>query len=239
MSTFSKIYHFGYFSEVYIFPQKSNEFALPQGWLAILFLLAVGAYLIGSINFAMVLSRARYHQDIRDYGSKNAGTTNMMRTYGKKAAALTLLGDILKGVFCCAVGIFFVGVWGGYVAGTACVVGHIFPIWFQFRGGKGVATTAAVVLCLSPLTFLLLFGIFVLLVLTTRYISLGSVVAMLFYPLTLYRFFTTGIETSVIVFPSRVWFSFFIAILIIYKHKDNIRRLWEGKENKFSLNHKK
>ncbi len=239
MSWFTKVYRFGLFSDVIPDPSQSIDaftVTYPSLWALLLIALAVGAYLLGSVNCAMVVSRHAYHEDIRDYGSKNAGTTNMMRTYGKKAAGLTLLGDILKGVLSCTVGILLMGETGGYVAGFFCIVGHIFPIWFEFRGGKGVATTAAVVLCLSPATFGVLFGLFVLLVLLTRYISLGSVVAMLFYPFVLWSFSLLPKNAPYfMVCPWRALVALAIAVLIVYKHRENIRRLMSGKENKFSF----
>lgn len=239
MSWFTRMYHFGLLPHVT--PDVTGsidtyQVTYPKLWFFVLIGIAVAGYLLGSINSALLVSRRAYHEDIRDFGSKNAGATNMMRTYGKGAAGLTLLGDILKGVLACAVGIVLLGERGGYVAGLFCIVGHVFPVWFGFRGGKGVATTAAVVLCLSPITFLVLFSLFVLLVALTRYISLGSVCAMLFYPFALWSFSTTGQRMAYfIACPERALIALAIAALVIYKHKENIRRLFAGKENKFSF----
>ena len=147
--------------------------------LLMLFCIAV-PYLLGSVNFALVISKVFYHDDIRKYGSGNAGMTNMLRTYGKSAAAATLLCDMLKSVVSVLFGSFLLGTaFGGYLAGMFCVIGHIFPIFFKFKGGKGVATVAAMILTLDPLCFLILAVIFLLLVAATRYVSLGSVICMM------------------------------------------------------------
>lgn len=189
------------------------------------------AYLLGSLNFAIILSKKEYNQDIRTFGSKNAGMTNMMRTYGKKAATLTLLGDALKAVVASLFGYVLLGMCGAYIAGVFCIIGHMFPAYYGFRGGKGVVTAAASILMCDPVVFLLLFVIFVLIVLATKYISLGSIMGMLLYPIILDRVskLLTGHTSPFIIF------SILIAALVIIKHHENIKRLLEGKENKFSF----
>ncbi|MBO7310963.1 MAG: glycerol-3-phosphate 1-O-acyltransferase PlsY [Clostridia bacterium] len=193
---------------------------------------AIAAYLLGSLNFAIIISGRAYKQDIRQYGSKNAGMTNMMRTYGKKAAALTLLGDALKAILAGIVGYAVLGERAASVAGVACVVGHMFPIFFKFKGGKGVVTTAAAVLMTNPFVFLILLILFVIIVLGTRYISVGSVMCMLIYP-----FLLSAVDTAITggcdIFA--LMSAMLIMALVIYKHKDNIKRLRQGKENKFSF----
>ncbi|MBR0454787.1 MAG: glycerol-3-phosphate 1-O-acyltransferase PlsY [Clostridia bacterium] len=191
----------------------------------------IAAYLLGSINFAIIISGKKSKQDIRDHGSKNAGMTNMMRTYGKKAAGLTLLGDALKAVAACLVGYVLIGSLGAYIAGLFCILGHIFPIFYKFKGGKGVVTTAVAILMCNPLVFVVLFLLFVIIVLFTRYISLGSVVCVMLYPLLLdsvSRIFT-GHPTPYVVF------AMITAVVVVVKHWGNIKRLAEGKESKFSF----
>ena len=191
----------------------------------------IAAYLLGSINFAIIISGKKYKQDIRDHGSKNAGMTNMMRTYGKKAAGFTLLGDALKAVAACLVGYVLIGSLGAYIAGLFCILGHIFPIFYKFKGGKGVVTTAVAILMCNPLVFVVLFLLFVIIVLFTRYISLGSVVCVMLYPLLLdsvSRIFT-GHPTPYVVF------AMITAVVVVVKHWGNIKRLAEGKESKFSF----
>lgn len=196
------------------------------------FLCIVIPYLLGSVNFALVISKLFYHDDIRKYGSGNAGMTNMLRTYGKAAAAGTLLCDMLKSVVSVLLGMAIYSYMGGYIAGLFCILGHIFPVFFRFRGGKGVATVAAMILTLDPPCFLILMIVFVLLVATTRYVSLGSVICMMLYPIITYKLATHGS----IGFP--VLISFIIAAIIIFMHRENIKRLREHKENKISFKKK-
>ncbi len=199
-------------------------------WIVGALLCAVTAYLLGSLNFAIIISGRQYKQDIRNYGSKNAGMTNMMRTYGKKAAALTLLGDALKAVFAGLIGYALLGQLGAYIAGCACVIGHMFPVFYKFRGGKGVVTTAASVLMCNPFVFLILLICFIAIVAGTRYISLGSVMCMLVYP-----FLLSAIDTWLLGGCPYVLFALLTSVLVIFKHRENIKRLREGKENKFSF----
>lgn len=199
-------------------------------WIVGVVLTLVISYLLGSLNFAIIISGRTYKQDIRDFGSKNAGMTNMMRTYGKKAAALTLLGDALKAIVAGLVGYALLGQLGAYIAGCACVVGHMFPVFYKFRGGKGVVTTAASVLMCNPFVFVILLICFVAIVAGTRYISLGSVMCMLVYP-----FLLSALDTWLIGGCPYVLFALLMSVLVIFKHKDNIKRLREGKENKFSF----
>ena len=199
-------------------------------WVTGFILCAVIAYLLGSLNFAIIISGRTYKQDIREYGSKNAGMTNMMRTYGKKAAGLTLLGDALKAVVAGLIGYAVLGQLGAYVAGTACVIGHMFPVFYKFKGGKGVVTTAASVLMCNPFVFVIMLVIFVIIVAGTRYISLGSVMCMLMYPFVL-----NTIDTWLSGGCPYVIFALLMAVLVIFKHRENIKRLRQGKENKFSF----
>ncbi|MBR2354626.1 MAG: glycerol-3-phosphate 1-O-acyltransferase PlsY [Clostridia bacterium] len=195
-----------------------------------IFAVAVIAYLLGSLNFAIIISGRRYKEDIRSHGSKNAGMTNMMRTYGKSAAALTLVGDALKAVVSCLVGYAVFGLMGAYIAGLFCIVGHMFPIFYRFKGGKGVVTAAITILMCNPFVFLILFALFVIIVLFTKYISLGSIMCMLLYPLVLHRInLLFGQPTPEIPFV------LLMTVLVVFKHRENIGRLLKGKESKFSF----
>ena len=207
--------------------------------LAVL-LCAVGgiiAYFLGSLNFAVIISKVKFHEDIRKYGSGNAGMTNMLRTYGKAAATFTLLGDAAKAAVSVMIGTLLCGEAGAYIAGLCCVIGHSFPIYYGFKGGKGIVVTAMTILCLNWLAFVILFAIFVLLVATTKYLSLGSIIGMLLYPLMLNRLypFTHGGMSEGAV-PAIV--SILNAALVIWLHRENLKRLWKGNENKFSLKKK-
>ena len=198
-------------------------------------LTALIAYTLGSLNFALILSKRMYGEDIREFGSKNAGTTNMARTYGKKAALFTILGDILKGIVSVIVGSFLMGATlGGYFAGLMCVIGHIFPVFYGFRGGKGVATAAAVILVVNPVVFLVVLGVFALTVLLTRYVSLGSCLAAAIFPFMTFQFIAGKVPDWGCAFI----FSFIMAMLVICKHHTNLRRLANGQESKFSFKKK-
>ncbi len=198
-------------------------------------LCALIGYLLGSLNFALILSGKMYKDDIRKHGSKNAGTTNMMRTYGNKAAGLTILGDMLKAVVAVILGALLMGLYfGGYAAALGCVVGHVFPVFFGFKGGKGVATAAAAILVLNPLAFLCVLGVFLLSVLFTRYISLGSVLGAAVFPLI--TFYTCyGSKTLAAGSGFAFLCAFIIAVIVIVKHHANLSRLAHGTESKFSF----
>ena len=189
-------------------------------------------YLLGSINFSIIISKKQYNQDIRDFGSQNAGMTNMMRTYGSKAAGLTLLGDALKAVVAGLLGYVGFGQNGAYFAGLFCILGHLFPVFFRFRGGKGVVTAAMTVLMCNPFVFLILLILFVIIVLFSKYISLGSVMCILIYPVLLNRI--DKIFFGVNAMPYHA-IAILIAILIVFKHIENIKRLMNGTERKFSF----
>ena len=202
-------------------------------------------YILGSLNFAIIISKIFYHDDIRKYGSGNAGTTNMLRTYGKIPAAATLLLDMSKGAISVLFGVLILGTAkhipdyytgafaGNYIAGLFAILGHMFPCFYRFKGGKGVATTAVVILCTSPITFLILLACFVIIVLGSKMISLGSVMCMLIYPLVLSKF-TQG-DSATVLQPQAVLFAFIIMGLVVFMHRSNIKRIWEGTESKLSF----
>ncbi len=191
-------------------------------------------YLLGSINSAVLLSRVVYRDDIRKHGSGNAGTTNMLRTYGKAAALFTLLGDILKTVLAVSCGSLLMGAFlGGWVAALFCMLGHIFPVYSRFKGGKGVLCAATAVAMLSPLAFLCVLLTFIILVSMTKYVSLGSIVGGLMLPLFINLFNnitnTGGINGLI---------SVMIALLILWCHRTNITRIQNRTESKLSFRKK-
>ena len=207
-------------------------------------------YLLGSFNFGLIISKRKYNDDIRTHGSGNAGTTNMLRTYGKTAAILTLLGDMLKAFVAVGLGYLILNlnyqgvdpvteetVWirdaaGAAIAGLFVMLGHMFPCFYKFKGGKGVATSGMVILMISWPTFLILFAIFVIIVLGTRYVSLGSVMCLALYPVILTAFSGGQNGTACLA-------AVLMAVLVIYMHRANIKRLWKGQESKISLGKKK
>lgn len=198
--------------------------------VAVYALCALIGYVFGSLNFSVIISKMKYSEDIRTQGSKNGGATNMLRVHGAKAGAITFLLDALKGIVAVTLASLLLGVPGGYFAALFCVIGHIFPVFFNFKGGKGVATAAACILALTPLAFIILVVIFVLMVATTRYVSLGSITAALFFPLVINMLITPFI---VIIASSILMMCF-----IVMAHKPNIQRLLNGTENKLSFKKK-
>ncbi len=206
---------------------------------------AVIAYFLGSLNFAVIISKVKFKDDIRRYGSGNAGMTNMLRTYGKAAAAFTLIGDLAKAVVSIMLGSLLAGETGAYIAGIFCVIGHSYPIYYHFKGGKGIVVTATTILCLEPVVFLILFTIFVIIVAGTKYLSLGSIIAMFLYPIFLDSMYPVmnpiydmaGNNISNLpAIPAII--SMLNAAFVIWLHRENIKRLLAGKENKFSLKKK-
>ncbi len=203
----------------------------------IMLLCIVIPYLIGSINFAIIFSRGIHHDDVRRHGSGNAGSTNMLRTYGLKTALLTFVCDLLKGVISALIGLFVMPYYTGfmYISALACLLGHAFPVFYGFKGGKCVASLAGVILICNPGAFVLLFLAFVFIVLLSHYISLGSVLCALAFPLVniFIPFYTTVIP------PVGIIVSLLMSALVIFLHRQNIVRLWKGTERKVSFRSKK
>lgn len=196
---------------------------------------AAAAYLLGSVSFAIVVSKSLYHQDVRQFGSGNAGMTNILRTYGKKAAALTLAGDFLKGVAAVLISRLIFAVMGvtlfdgAYVGGLFAILGHLYPVYFGFRGGKGILTSIGIIAVINPLVFLGLLIIGLPLIFLTKIVSVGSLAGAVCYPfLTLLVDFWQG-GVSWLDFS----FSLVIALLVIWMHRSNIKRLLNGTENRF------
>lgn len=189
---------------------------------------AVFGYLVGSLNSAILVSRF-YKKDIRNEGSKNAGLTNVLRVLGKKAAIAVLLLDLLKGVITTGLGYILVKdqLSGALVAGIFTVIGHIFPVFFKFKGGKGILISLSVLLMTDWRIALIGLGIFIIIVGLTRYVSLGSITAMFLSPLFAWLF---NHEPFFIISMG------FLAALTIFMHRSNVRRLLNGTENKLSFN---
>jgi len=204
------------------------------------------SYLLGSVNSAIIISRVLYRDDIRKHGSGNAGMTNMLRTYGLGAAGLTLLGDLLKTALAVAVG----GVLFGfqyksaisvseicYMAGLFAVLGHIFPIFYGFKGGKGVLATATMTLILAPIPFLLLITLFVAVVAISKYVSLGSVTAATLLPVLVNGYYTLVFGNPPM--PITALSTILLAIIIVWCHRANLQRISDKTESKISFKRKK
>lgn len=197
-------------------------------WLPIL---AV-AYLLGSIPFGYVLVRIFRKQDIRSTGSGNIGATNVVRSGAKGLGILTLVLDLLKAFAAVAIALHFAPGTPGFpsdlavAAGIAAVLGHVFPIWLRFKGGKGVASALGVFLALAPLAALCALGVFLVVFAITRYVSLASILAAVMLP----PFCMLWLPDRSPVFVGGI---IFLALLVIAKHHANIARLMQGKENRF------
>ena len=221
------------------------------------------AYFLGGINFAIIISKKKFGADIRDYGSGNAGMTNMMRTFGKKAGIITFVGDIGKTVVACLLGYLLLGRLGAFVAGLFCMVGHMFPAAYKFKGGKGVACALATILMTDvgnpfmyhiPLVLVLTLIIFAAVYLVSKYISLAAIMSMLIYPMILFVFENVSMSTisgdeTVMKDPAvsfyAIDFAYYIIIallmttLVVFMHRANIGRLFRGEESKTYLGKKK
>jgi len=230
-------------------------------------------YLLGSLNFGVIISKAFYHDDVRKHGSGNAGMTNILRTYGKFPAAATFLGDCAKTAVAVLIGALFLGAYtsefisyngaaysnsieferalfemygetrpdniivniyngyaGTYIGGMAAIIGHAFPVYYGFKGGKSVAATFMMVLCTEPIVALICLMFFTAIVIGTKFISVGSIMCVIVYPLILNRMTGPGLHNLIAVF---------VMLFVVYLHRENIIRLINGKENKLNLNFRK
>lgn len=199
--------------------------------MEIAFLIVI-AYLIGSIPTAVWVSSRIYGIDIRDHGSGNAGATNTFRILGKKAGSAVMLGDMLKGFLAVKLSLLSNFSWDSEAItnlqvglGLAAVVGHIFPIWADFRGGKGIATLFGMILSIQPLVAVSLVGVFVVMLFLTRYVSLSSISASIAFPVLIVFIFREP-EISYKVFAIAT------ACLVVLTHHKNISRLLAGNESK-------
>jgi glycerol-3-phosphate acyltransferase PlsY len=212
-----------------------------------LFVVVLLSYLIGAIPSSLWMGKLFFNTDIREHGSGNAGATNTFRILGWKAGVIVLLIDFGKGLLCTTVisglawniGSGPVSLYSGWevesmlviFAGVAAVLGHMFPVYANFSGGKGAATACGMLYGIEPVSISISLAIFILVMVTTRYVSLGSIIASLVYPfsqLTLRYGFDWDIDGSIILFSS------FLALAIVVKHKGNIKRLLAGNENRVS-----
>lgn len=210
--------------------------------MATYIIVAVIAYLIGSINFSIILSKKMAGFDIREKGSGNAGTTNMLRSVGKKAAVITLICDILKGVVS-----ILIAVLAGKIiknldyallvqlAGIFVIIGHTFPVFFKFKGGKGIATALGVLLMINWQIGLICLIFALVLMALTKMVSVGSIAAAILFPILV-----AFIDQNYIVQTSNSnWsylvFSIIVALLVIFNHRANVQRILNGTENRLSF----
>lgn len=212
-------------------------------WLCYIIMLAV-PYLLGGVNTSIIVTKLKTGKDIRTMGSGNAGLTNTLRTQGKAVAGIVLLGDVAKSVLAIwAVRLAFLYIggvdthvlengmnWVGYMAGFMAVVGHVFPVYYGFRGGKGVLAAISAIFTLDWRTGCLLLGVFIILVAITRYVSLGSCVASALYGFgtLIFVYFMDGDPAGIVC----TFIAFFTAALVIFMHRGNIHRLVTHTEKK-------
>ena len=201
-----------------------------------IFAALASGYLLGSLNTSVIVGKI-FGKDIRSLGSKNAGLTNTLRVLGKSAAAVVLAGDVLKGIIACLIGLQL-GVYlssGGatdcvslLAAGAGVVIGHNWPVYFGFKGGKGALTAVAVLFMIDWVMALICLGLFAAIVASTRYVSLGTICAtMLFAVLSFTPFFGKTFYFHI--------FACLMAFIVIFKHRENIQRLLSGTENKLTF----
>ncbi len=204
------------------------------------------AYLIGSVNFSILISKKVAGFDVREKGSGNAGTTNMLRSVGKGAAAVTLILDVLKGVIAIYVAILYGNIVAKLanlqvdnsilvqIAGIFVILGHTYPIYFGFKGGKGVATALGILLTTNYQIGLICLVFALVLIILTRMVSVGSIAAAILFPvLTLFL-----AKENFIVAGNYLIYSIIIALIVIFNHRANVKRLLNGTENKISFKKK-
>lgn len=224
---------------------------------------AVIAYLIGSFNPAIVITKLKTGQDIRTLGSGNAGFTNVLRSVGTVPAVITILCDYLKGILAVLIGWWLFSSmpitndvarieyvkYAGYLAGTFVIIGHSFPIFYKFRGGKGVVTANALMLVVDFRVFLMILGTFLIIFLITRIISLGSIACAALFPVYTCLMTYFGDYLPRLGTPDEIRFRFVIVstacalvvgLLVIIMHRPNIQRLLKGEEKRLTVKkHKK
>lgn len=212
--------------------------------MATYIIIAVIAYAIGSINFSVIISRKMAGFDVREKGSGNAGTTNMLRSVGKKAALITLICDILKGVLAILIALLAGNIAKDIdralliqIAGIFVIIGHTFPIFFEFRGGKGIATSLGVLMMINWQIGLICLVFALVIMAFTKMVSVGSIGAAILFPVL-----TLFIHTNFIVEANGMKyfvFSVLLAALVIFNHRENIKRIASGTENKLSFKNTK
>ncbi len=196
-----------------------------------LIIIAAVSYLFGGVNGAIIASTSVHRKDVRDYGSGNAGLTNFSRTFGTKGIIIVLGVDIIKALLSTLVGNWLLGSLGYAEVGRlfavfCCMLGHVFPIYYRFRGGKGVLCGGVAVWMIDWRVGLACIMVFIAVVVFTRYVSLGSVLGAVCLPLSLLAFGFTGLEFTL---------GLLICLLVVFAHRDNIRRLSRGTESKLSI----
>jgi glycerol-3-phosphate acyltransferase PlsY len=219
-------------------------------FVAAIILSAVVSYLLGSCNSSIIVVRLLKKEDIRNHGSKNAGLTNTLRCFGKVPALLTMIGDLLKGVIAVLISMLIMKLFGfhygpnennmfiGYIAGFLAILGHIFPIYYGFKGGKGILVSSSILIVIDPLTFCIIIPFFALMVAITKYVSVSSITAAVAYPILTFltQYYIQKFPINYVILHTVL--TACTGVLLIYMHRTNIQRLKNGTENKFSFKKK-
>ena len=188
-------------------------------------LIIITSYLLGNFQTSYILGKIIKKTDIREFGSGNAGTTNALRVFGKKFALATLLLDALKGVIAVIIGKYILNDMGMLISGIFVVLGHNWPVFLKFKGGKGIATTIGVALVTLPVQGIICIAIGISIIIKTKYVSLGTMLAVAIWPIV-YLFTKRPFDHRYFIF------TLILALMAIYKHKSNISRLLRGEESK-------
>lgn len=201
----------------------------------LLIVTALIAYTLGGLNGAIIASNVFFHDDVRKHGSGNAGLTNFNRTYGVKGIVLVLAIDVLKTLVSALIGGWLLSIVDakavGQVFGGFCaILGHAAPLWYGFKGGKGVLCAGTMILLVNPVAGLCCWAVFILVAICTRYISLSSCIACLMGPVFLRIFGGSGLEVLLVLF---------CALVVFFKHAENILRIINGSESRFTFNKSK
>lgn len=189
-------------------------------------MIGVLGYFIGSIPFSFIVSKQLGKIDIREHGSGNSGATNVFRTLGKKAGLLAFLGDFIKGILAASIGLGFFNTEGALICAGMAIIGHCYPVWLKFKGGKGVATSAGMIIALTPGVGVILIAFQLSLIYKTRLMSLASILAAALYPVLVFAF---GYSVDYICY------SLFICLFVIYRHRANLMRLINKTESKLTF----
>ena len=203
-------------------------------------------YLLGSLSFSVIVSKTLYHQDIRNFGSGNAGMTNVLRTFGKKAAALTVVGDIGKGVVAVLLAKWFFGsqlaseqsyflgaIFGIYLAAFFAVLGHVYPLYFGFKGGKAVSVATGTIVAISPVMVLPLLVVFFGVLAAGKMVSLSSICCAAAYPVVTFLYYWLIQKSDLSVILTTTIGAAIMGALVIWLHRSNIQRIRNGTEYKF------
>lgn len=211
-------------------------------WLVRLLIVVIGSYFLGSFNGAIIISKYLLRNDIRTHGSGNAGLTNFFRVFGGPLTLVVLLCDVLKAIAAVLLGHFLlcvvdpftsIGVLSKYIAGLCCMLGHMYPCMFQFKGGKGVLSSVAAILVIDWRLFLVWIAVFLVSVILTRWVSLGSILGSVTFAVGTIALYHNAVLNGWVCL-----FGLIIGALIIWRHRENLVRICQGKENRFSF-HKK